>query len=298
MPFMNKSLLKEERRHGTPVYPVSLYEITCSPDYPLLDLHWHDELEFLLVTEGRAAFRVDASDYELNAGEAIFVNSGLLHSGTVVGDERCSFVAVVFHPSLFGNGSIDYLFDQYIVPIIQETLRLPVHLRRQSEPENELLDTLHRIAKANRDMRLASEMEIKGLLFYCLSRMLALSEPTTSIRREQDGYRIDRLKAVIAYIEQHYAEPITLRQLAGIACMSESYFCRFFKKITTKSPVEYMNGYRVQQAAARLRQTDDKMMKIALDVGFNSLSYFNVVFRQRYGCTPSEYRKRLIRAGS
>lgn len=295
---MNKSTLKEERRHGTPVYPVSLYEITCSPDHPLLDLHWHDELEFLLVTEGRASFRVDANDYELNAGEAIFVNSGLLHSGSVVGDEPCSFVAVVFHPSLFGNGSIDYLFDQYIVPIIQETLRLPVHLRRRSEPETELLDTLYRMAKANRDKRLASEMEIKGLLFYCLSRMLVLSEPTSGPRREQDGYRIERLKAVIAHIERHYAEPITLQQLAGIACMSESYFCRFFKKITTKSPVEYMNGYRVQQAAARLRSTDDKMMEIALDVGFNSLSYFNVVFRGRYGCTPSEYRKRLIRAGS
>ena len=295
---MNKSLLKEERRHGTPVYPVSLYEITCSPDHPLLDLHWHDELEFLLVTEGRASFRVDANDYELSAGEAIFVNSGLLHSGSVVGDEPCSFVAVVFHPSLFGNGSIDYLFDQYIVPIIQETLRLPVHLRRRSEPETELLDTLYRMDKANREKRLASEMEIKGLLFYCLSRMLMLSEPTTGLRRDQDGYRIERLKAVIAHIEQHYAEPITLQQLAGIACMSESYFCRFFKKITTKSPVEYMNGYRVQQAAARLRSTDDKMMEIALDVGFNSLSYFNVVFRGRYGCTPSEYRKRLIRAGS
>ncbi|WP_027084853.1 AraC family transcriptional regulator [Cohnella panacarvi] len=295
---MNKSLLKEERKHGTPVYPVSLYEITCSPDHPLLYLHWHDELEFLLVTEGRAAFRVDASDYELNAGEAIFVNSGLLHSGSVLGEEPCSFVAVVFHPSLFGNGSIDYLFDQYIVPVIQETLRLPVHLQRRTGPAIELLDMLHRIAKANRDMRLASEMEIKGLLFICLSRMLALSEPTAGPRREQDDYRIDRLKAVIEHIEQHYAETITLRQLAGIACMSESYFCRFFKKITTKSPVEYMNGYRVQQAAARLRETDDKMMEIALDVGFNSLSYFNVVFRGRYGCTPSDYRKKLIRVGS
>lgn len=295
---MNKSLLKEERRHGTPIYPVSLYEITCSPDHPLLDLHWHDELEFLLVTEGRASFRVDASDYELNPGEAIFVNSGLLHSGSVFGDEPCSFVAVVFHPSLFGNGSFDFLFDRYIIPIVQKTLLLPVHIRKGSEPEIELLDALYKIANANREMRLASEMEIKGLLFYCLSRMLILSEPTTRSQREHDGYRIERLKAVIAYIERHYADPITLGQLAGIAYMSESYFCRFFKKITTKSPVEYMNGYRVQQAAARLRQTNDKMMEIALDVGFNSLSYFNVVFRQRYGCTPSEYRKRLIRSES
>lgn len=59
-----------------------------------------------------------------------------------------------------------------------------------------------------------------------------------------------------------------------------------------------MNGYRAQRAADKLRQTDDLIMDIALDSGFNNLSYFNVVFRQRYGCTPGQYRKRLVRAES
>ncbi|MFC5531833.1 AraC family transcriptional regulator [Cohnella yongneupensis] len=288
---MNKLVLKEERRHGTSNYPVSLYEITCSPDHPLLDLHWHDELEFLLVTEGRATFRVDASDYELNAGEAIFVNSGLLHSGSVASDEPCSFVAVVFHASLFGNGSIDYLYDQYIVPLIGQNVRIPVHIHLQEGPMGDILGALGQMKEANRSKRLASEMQIKGLLFYCVSKLLEISEPMTGLKRDNDGYRIERLKAVIAYIEQRYAEPITLQQLSSVACMSDSYFCRIFKRITTQSPVEYMNGYRVQQAAVRLRQSDDKVMQIALDVGFNNLSYFNVVFRQRFGCTPGQYRK-------
>lgn len=290
---MNKLRLKEERRHGNAVYPVSLYEITCSPDHPLLDLHWHDELEFLLVTEGRATFRVDASDYELRAGEAIFVGSGLLHSGSVLGDEPCSFVAVVFHAGLFGNESLDALYDRYVVPMLQGRYALPVHLRGDSGPSRQLLDALERIKEANRDGRLASELEIKGLLFYMLSLLLRLGAPVSDPKRPQDAYRIERLKTVIGYLEEHYAEPVTLARLSAIACMSESYFCRFFKRITTYSPIEYLNGYRVQQAANRLRRTGDPIMRIAMDVGFNNLSYFNVVFRDRFGCTPGQYRKQV-----
>lgn len=293
---MNKLQLKEERRHGNAVYPVSIYEITCAPDHPLLDLHWHDEFEFLLVTEGRATFRVDASDYELGAGEAIFVGSGLLHSGSVIGDEPCSFVAVVFHAALFGNESLDALYDRYVVPILQGRYLLPVHVTAGSGPARELLYALERIKEANRGGRLASELEIKGLLFSMLALLLRLGEPVSDPKPSQDGYRIERLKTVIGYLESHYAEPVSLGQLATIARMSESYFCRFFKRITTKSPIEYLNGYRIQQAANRLRRTGDPIMRIAMDVGFNNLSYFNVVFRDRFGCTPGQYRKQFARA--
>lgn len=294
---MNKPLLKEARKHGTPIYPVSLYEIACAPEDPLLDLHWHDELEFLLVTGGRAVFRVDAADYELGAGEAIFVNAGQLHSGSVVGDEPCSFAAVVFHAGLFGNGTVDRLFEHYVAPIVRDAFDIPVRLARGAPDSDRLLDMLAEIIEADRDKRTASELEIKGLLFSCVASLLRLGVPK-SARKDHDGLRIERLKPVIAHIEQRYAEPITLARLAGIAGMSESYFCRYFKRITTKSPIEYMNGYRAQRAADRLRQTDDLIMDVALDAGFNNLSYFNVVFRQRYGCTPGQYRKRLTRAES
>ncbi|MCM3626996.1 AraC family transcriptional regulator [Paenibacillus glycanilyticus] len=290
---MDKSLLKEARKHGNPIYPVSMYDISCPADAPLLDLHWHDELELLLVTEGSAVFRVDLQDYQLQAGEAIFVNSGELHSGYVVGDQPCSFSAVVFHSSLFSSGSIDYLFDRYISPVLERRYEVPVHLRRESGAGLELLTMLGRLFEAHHTGLPGSELTVKGLLYGIFATLIRLGKPSVKVKPEQEGYRIERLKTVIEYIERNYAEPIPLNKLAELARMSESYFCRFFKRITTKSPIEYMNSYRVQQAASRLRQSDAKIMEVALDVGFNSLSYFNTVFRQRFGCTPREYRSRL-----
>ena len=80
--------------------------------------------------------------------------------------------------------------------------------------------------------------------------------------------RTERLKKVILYIQNHYHRPIRLSELADLIPMSEGQFCRFFKSMTGQTPVDYMNSYRVRQVAELLRQPDNKISDIALDVGF------------------------------
>ncbi|WP_274366002.1 AraC family transcriptional regulator [Paenibacillus thermotolerans] len=291
---MNIDKLKEKRLHGDPIYPVSIYQITCPPEQPLLDLHWHDELEFLMVTEGRAVFRVDVNDFEVREGEAIFVNGGELHSGYVAGGQPCSFLAVVFHPDLLGGGSFDVVRDRYIHPLVQKKYSVPAHITKATEPEKQLLSMLSELFQTNRANKPMYELTTKGLLYLCLAKLLQLGSPISrDLRKPENGsYKIERLKTVVEYIESRYHEPIALKQLAGLVSMSESSFCRFFKKITAKSPIDFINLYRVQQAAALLKQTDKKIMEISLDVGFNNVSYFNTLFKQRFGCTPATYRSK------
>ncbi|CCQ92515.1 Transcriptional regulator, AraC family [[Clostridium] ultunense Esp] len=295
---MNRAMLKERRTHGTPLYPVSIYSIACVPEEPLLYLHWHEEFEFLLLTKGRAVFRVDRIDYEVKAGEAIFVNSGLLHSGYALDCEPCSFMATVFHPKIFTSGTVDIIQEKYIQPLIRMQYSVPVHITPDTAPAADLLSMLREIHKMNGDSSSAHELATKGLLYLMMNRLFLLGKPTGSERRSTAEQKMERFKKVAEYIHTHFREPIRLRDLAGIASMSEGHVCRFFKEITSKSPIEYLNQYRLQQAATLLKETNRKIMDIALDVGFNNLSYFIGLFKRCYGLTPSQYRKRTISASS
>lgn len=289
---MDRALLKEARRHGSPAFPARMYHFRCPPDQPLLDLHWHDELEFFMVTKGRAMMRVGAEDYEVSAGEAVFVASGELHSGSVAGGEDCHFSAAVFHADLLSGSAPDLLHQRYVRPLLDRQYEVPVHLGRMNGDGAALLDLLERLFHIDKTRPFGYELAVRGLLQTCVSLLLGLASRTEQTRRHGAGQRTERIKEALEYIERHYAEPIRLRELASLASMSEAYFCRFFKRITAETPIEYINLYRVRQAAILLRSTDRKVMDIAFEVGFNNLSYFNTVFRQRFGCTPTEYRQR------
>ncbi len=286
---MNKATLKENRVHGEPVYPVSTYRFSCGPEEPLMDLHWHDELEFLLLVEGAAAFRVDTVDLELRPGEAMFVGSGELHSGRVLGDAPCTFLAVVFGADLFGDVR-EKVYDRYIFPLMQRNYVVPTKIGAETEAERDIVRLLRELFEANEAEAPMRELTTKGLLHLCVSRLLALGGENR--RAEAPDGRIDRLKTVIEYIEARCEESIALRELAALAGMSEAYFCRFFKKYTAKTPVEYVNSVRIQRSAELLRRTDRKIMTIALEVGFSNLNHFNGEFKRRFGCTPSEFRRR------
>lgn len=289
---MDRALLKEARRHGNPAFPVRMYHFHCPADQPLLDLHWHDELEFFMVTEGRAVLRVGTEDYEVSAGEAVFVASGELHSGSVAGGGGVSFSAAVFHADLLSGSAPDIIRQRYIRPLLERKYEVPVLLDRQNGDSAALLDILKQLFEVDRTRPHAYELAVRGMLQTCVSLLLRLASRAEQPRRTAAAQQTERIKEALEYIERRYAEPIRLRDLAATVSMSEAYFCRFFKRITAATPIEYINLYRVRQAAILLRSTERKIMDIALEVGFRNLSYFNTVFRQRFGCTPMEYRQR------
>ncbi|MFC0216719.1 helix-turn-helix domain-containing protein [Paenibacillus chartarius] len=290
---MNTPQLKEDRIHGSPQFPVSVYEITCEPGQQLLELHWHDELEFLMITEGRAVMRVNLSEYELGAGEAVFVNGGELHSGTVADASRCSFRAVVFHADLLSHGPIDPVQERYVRPLLRRQHVVPVRLTGDSEEERSILQLLDQVFEINHNAAPVYEMMTRGLLQLMVAKLIAMGER----RRQQsvspaEELKLERLKLVIEYIQEHYSRPIRLSELAALVRVNASYLCRFFKEMTTFSPLDYLNQVRVQKAAGLLKEGRSTVMSVALEVGFHSQSYFITVFKRYFGVTPSEYRKR------
>lgn len=108
-----------------------------------------------------------------------------------------------------------------------------------------------------------------------------------SVSSDEHSYHVTK---ATQYIRAHYAEPITLDELANYLALNKSYFCTIFKKVTKHSFSAYLNMVRINESKKLLMETSLSMLDIALSVGFSSASYFNTTFKKYVGMTPLEYR--------
>lgn len=95
----------------------------------------------------------------------------------------------------------------------------------------------------------------------------------------------------VLYIKEHYAEPMTVEQLANTACLSKPRFHTLFKQRYGVSPISFLNDYRLSIAAIKLSETTEAIHTISQSVGIDDNMYFSKLFRKTYGVSPSEYRK-------
>ena len=93
-----------------------------------------------------------------------------------------------------------------------------------------------------------------------------------------------------SYIAENYAHNISLDTLAHIAGMNPRYFCRYFRSMTERTPIDYLNYYRVECASYFLTTSDMTVAEIAQHCGYNDSSFFIKQFRRYKGTTPRQYR--------
>ncbi len=96
--------------------------------------------------------------------------------------------------------------------------------------------------------------------------------------------------ALLDYIEKHYTENITLESITELSGFSKFHFSRLFKQYTDMTFCDYLNYRRITAAEEMLAKPDLSITDLALLAGFPSISTFNRVFKQKHGCTPTEYR--------
>ena len=139
---------------------------------------------------------------------------------------------------------------------------------------------------------------VLGKDLFTAEEVLAQVESTLarSKRLGSDAQRI--VRRVMAYIHEHYAEPITREDLARHAALNERYLTRCFREESGMPPMTYLNRYRIRQAKALLEAGDQTVAEVALAVGFGDGNYFGRVFRQETGVTPGGYQRGERRNGS
>ena len=277
----------ELKQHGTEDFPIELYHIDSTHTRYEMSAHWLSEVEIIRVLDGVLNVRLNNNIYSVRKNEIIFVNPEAVHQASPV---DCTYECIVFNldfiPAL-NNGSI------YFIESLKNHEYVIEEYLKESSPLAFAVNILFEAMYAKSS---GYKFKVIGALYNLFGEIvdLHLYHPTDSAPLAADK-NVPKLRAVLSYIRTNYDAAITLDDMADAAGMSPKYFCYFFKEMTTKTPVEYLNLYRIEKASRKLINSDMSVTSVAFSCGFNDLSYFIKTFKQIKGITPAKFRKGVLR---
>ena len=290
-----KKEYEEKEKHGTAQFPVGLHKLT----YPaktdvMFYVHWHQEFEFLVLTEGKVLFTIEDREYLMVPGDIVFINSNYLHMAKNVCGGVCSFYAIDFSYQVLNEDIHSIFSKKYVRPVLNDKFIFPEFMPLSEDGQKLWQKNIRNYLREIDD---CPEHGLEPFELMIRSRIFAIwdimTQNSTRAHKDDDieNRYSERLRFVINYIKENYAYEISLAELAGILPMSEGQFSRVFKQTMKMSPIQYLMRYRILQSCKLLQDTDKKIGEIANLSGFNNISYFNRVFLNTIGCTPKEYRE-------
>lgn len=255
-------------------------------------LHYHDEFEIIMMNRGARRCLVPNGDFLIDTGDIAFINSRTPHGFS---DTAAPISEEVFQ---FGNQLIpsDYILSKNKnLNIFLNNDRQPFFLfKRGTEEGEEMRRYLAEAAKVYAERERGYEMYVSGYISLVLGVMY---KHGLLGRYVYDGSAMEKILPAVEYIDSNYMYAITLSDICKKINLNEAYFCRLFKKATGGTPVSYLNFVRILSSEELLGKTDNPISDIALNVGFENISYFNRIFKRLKLCTPTEYRRYKYKKG-
>lgn len=251
--------------------------------------HWHVDIEIIYVCEGRLRVGINNESRILTKGELAICSSGDIHYYDSRGMESSS-IMLIFNPGLIGFKSGWPENDQFTYPFIESGLRFKEP--KVPEVSNEILKLLNCIYD---EMQLENQFYnffVRSKLFELFGIILRFL-PASSVDIKINSRKpplIKAMKKTIHYIENNYAEDITLESAAKNVNLSMFYFSRVFKDILGMNYKTYLNSVRINMAEGMLKTSNMPITDIAFECGFNSIRSFNRVYKAIKGDIPSNLR--------
>lgn len=287
---MIDTVMHETKTHGKLSFPFIVYrgnipEYICS--YPL---HWHEEMEIIYVTKGCGTVFVQSQKHTLQTGDMIIIPPQIVHSIEQLDDETMEYFNILFQFSLLQDNPADGCYEKYFLPFYKHTRTFPFYLTADERLNQLLLPYVTDLIENRKKSYTNYQLMVKSDLLAIMHYLNQYSIPSDNIELSlQNTY--DILKKLLLYVWENYSDTISVRQAADICGFSKSHFMKLFKELTGTSFSQYLKNYRLEIAAGRLVDTKQKIVEIAENTGFNNHSYFTRSFFQKYGMSPSDYRK-------
>jgi len=276
----------EQRQHQTGDFPLAYYYV--DEDYPRyrMTMHWHRETELIRVHSGSMHIYLDDGELLLEPGDLLTVSGGVIHGGE---PEKCVYECIVFDPqALMPNVES---CRNALRPLLRHNIFLKGSAIAADPAFHAAAEALFRCAAGIEGNELQVLSAVIGFMSCQLENIASAQLHTVSERTWQ---KAEQLKPALEYIEQHYGQHISLETLARLTGFSPKYFCRYFRAIVHRSPIDYLNYYRIECAAHFLVNNDMNVAEVAVHCGFADSSAFIKQFRKYKGTTPKQYKLRML----
>lgn len=253
--------------------------------------HWHKAVELFYIESGELVYSTPKGNIVFSEGAGGMVNSNVLHmTKPQAGLKSAVQLLHIFDPSLVAGQQGSRIEQQYILPITSapqiEILPLFPTVQEHIPLLNKIQDSFALSPQA-----FGYELALRSTLSEIWLQFLAFAGPLPEENSSADSSN-DKVKSMIVYIHEHYAEKLSVADIASAAFCSERECYRVFSAYLRTTPAVYTNNYRLQKACFLLANSQHPITSICHTCGLGSSSYFGKVFRKQMGCTPLEYREK------
>lgn len=269
-------------RHQTGGFPLAYYRVDHTFPRYHMTMHWHDEVEFIRILEGELRLFLNDKEYILHKGDFCMVGSGTIHGGE---PEDCVYECVVFDLRALTPPA------NPCAVIVNNMLYESIVLKNSvisdiNEMQGDIESVFHYASLFNGEV-----LHLLACVFNVLHH-LSYNNEEKSFKTEinHNARRSTQLKPALEYIEKNYSQHITLEQLASLSGFSPKYFCRYFQSYVHRSPIDYLNYYRIERGAEFLLKSADNVAEVAMKCGFADSSAFIKQFKRYKGTTPKQYQ--------
>lgn len=281
----NMNQIQHEQITLLPNIPFKIY---LSNQYPKVSdgsyivPHYHDDLEIIYLLDGNVTIFENNKITKLHPNQLYVVNSNAIHSTTSDSKHIKNYVLQI---------SYDFL-----IKFIPDFSKYNFSINQSDDSCKNLRSDIIKISKMMTTLQKNNYLSAISSLFDLIFLLATKHYTIMSSQSIEKRFKYhQRMSLIINYIENNYADPISLQSICNQVHLSPAYFSNFFKIQTGINFYTYLTNVRMNHAEKSLHNSNLEIMKIMTDCGFANYHQFRKEFYKRYHMSPSNYRKNIIK---